>query len=424
MADSVEIRFSTPGSQTLGQARNEIKELKKALAELVPGTKQFADQAIIISGKQTQVNKAMQQTWSESAKMKESYFRAGLEVRQLALSSGLLSGSLGKLADGMSASVMNATQLHRALVPLGIQMSGIGIGAVAAVSVLPSLVEWFINSGKEAKKAAENIKKLNAEIAQITLSASARAATRLSEVDPQKALQYVDERVKKLREAQEIEYGLDAKSIAGARQRNFERDQEINNLLDVRVKIVGDIASEQKRLTEETEKYEASVRRQTIASEITYSPYKIKQYQNPLSNQIATKGLLGASGVGPAGRTDLDVSVSLADRISYSLQTGAKRFSDLLIHSLIEGNNLAKSLGMFLLGVGLDVASTWLSGGLTKLLGLGAAPTGGPVLAGQSGASSRPAFGPGQLVASGIVRGTDLALLVKINNPVLATRGY
>src|SRR3990167_4964792 len=73
-----------------------------------------------VSEAQTFVNKAMVPMHSAQARIKEAYFRTGLEVRQLILSNGLLGGALGGLSNSFANSVLNAVQLNRALVPLGL----------------------------------------------------------------------------------------------------------------------------------------------------------------------------------------------------------------------------------------------------------------------------------------------------------------
>lgn len=163
MAEGLEVRITTPGMEKFGELRDNVRKFKKELQDLIPGTDDFAKKSREISTTQDRVNNALRQGWSESAKMKDAYFKTGLEVRQLVLGSGMLRGEMGKLSDSIGLSVMNAMQLRRALAPLGFAMTGFGVGLAAVVGLAPAIIDFFNESEVAARKNREEVEKLNKE---------------------------------------------------------------------------------------------------------------------------------------------------------------------------------------------------------------------------------------------------------------------
>lgn len=417
MAESnLEIKIIASGAKTLGEMRKEVANLKKEVLGLVPGTEDFAKKSAEVGKKQTEVNKALSLGWSEQAKLKDAYFKTGLEVRQLVLGSGLLQGELGKLSNSMGDSVLNAMQLRRALIPLGVSMSGIGVGAVAAISVLPSLVSWLTSTGDAAKKAKDQAKGLVSQLDKIRFGASGAAALRLSEKDPEKAVKFVDDRVKKLREAIEVEFDLNGKPILDAKQRNLDREKEINQLLDARIGILGNLLSAER-------KFESDQSRK-------FSPGSIMD-TSPVGLPRMTLGggrssLFGSGGPRGLGtfKTELVAPLEQAQpkvsALTQTLASGATMFSRTLLDALIQGRNIAESIGYALLGFGLNLLTGGLGNVITGKDFLGGAASGGAV----SLSSQRAAGGGAMAMPITVVNKVTpygLATLVRQGNRIIAS---
>jgi hypothetical protein len=156
MAEGLEIRITTPGMEKFGELRDNLRKLKKELQDLIPGTNDFAKKSKEVSQTQDRVNAALRQGWSESAKVKDAYFRTGLEVRQLILSSGVLNKATGMLVDTFSTAALNASQLRRATGTLGVSMGG---PLTVAIGLAAGALTYFLGEMKTGEKTVDDFKK-------------------------------------------------------------------------------------------------------------------------------------------------------------------------------------------------------------------------------------------------------------------------
>ena len=361
----IEISVTAPDAKkTLGELRNEIKELKKSLNSLVPESQAFAKQAEIISQKQTNVNNAMKMAWSESAKMKDAYFRTGLEVRQLILSSNALSPALKSVATNFDMGVMNALQLRNALRLMGFQMGALGVAAVAAI---PMIVDFFQKQAEEAKKAREEFTKLNKEWHDFLLQSN-----QISGKEKQGLLGTDIETIKAQaaaarKEIDLLQFRIDLRkkaNIEGEKPGTLRLQEELNKKMEEYDRFNLRIAQ-----TEE--------RRLQIANEMAgrgeFSPVL---NTSPVSQPRMTLGgsrsqLFGGARRGLGSFTtpivitpELQQANQLVSGLTQTLASGATRFSQTLLSALIEGRNIAQSIGYALLGIGLDV----VTGGIGNLI--------------------------------------------------------
>jgi hypothetical protein len=320
--------------------------------------------------------------------------------------------------------------LKQALIPLGVQMTGVGIGVAAIVSAAPSLVSWFMHIGDEAKKQATNVKKMREELEKVTLGASARAAGRIGERDPAKAIQFIDMRVSKLKEAIEAEYGPDGKALEGARQRNYEREKEINNLLDQRITQLGKL--------KELQEAPITARGEALTKSIGFDVKMMggtPRTTAPFSLARGKETFFGTTGNLPSmwgsGKKTLSESVGDAQpkvsALTQNLAQGAERFSSTLLHALVEGKTVAESIGYALLGFGLNLLTGGLGnvirgesffGGKTSVNTTG----GSPVLAAQRSGGYGGGMPSVQVIP--LVKNDGLYVMVKRGQTVFDRRSY
>ena len=376
MADVLEILVKSLGVESLDELKKkvdagnislkEMTQAKKAVNAAFQDTDLKSKEHAELAGVLATINDRQRDVRIVTKAGHEAYFKAGLEVRQLALAGGLLNNQLGKLSDQLGNSVLNAVQLKQALIPLGVQMTGVGIGIAAIVSAAPFLVNWFMHIGDEAKKQAANVKKMREEIEKVTLGASARAAARLGERDSAKAIQFIDLRVAKLKEAIEAEYGPDGKALEGARQRNFEREKEINNLLDERINQLGKIKEAQEKIVSDI--MGGRIRDIGFGATMLNIPRPVPRFTLARGKEtfFGTTGKLPSMwGSGKIISEGIDEAQPKVSELTNTLKAGAQSFTSTLLMGLVQGRDLAQSLVDVLLSIGINVATA----GIGNLLG-------------------------------------------------------
>lgn len=136
---------------------NEITQLKKGLnaafKEVATGTKEWQLYAYALA----KVNDVQRDVRITTRAGHEEYFKLGLEIRQLTLASGLLSGKAAEIGGALGSSISGAIGLKQALTPLGIAMGPVSIGITALIALLPNLVNYFRESAKEAMGLADEL---------------------------------------------------------------------------------------------------------------------------------------------------------------------------------------------------------------------------------------------------------------------------
>lgn len=155
-ADALWEKFAE-GKATLNEITQLKKELNATFKTLQVGTAEWNTYA----GKLARVNDLQRDVRIQTKAGHEEYFKLGLEVRQLILGSGVLTGNMGKLGNALGASVTNALGLKAALLPLGVTLGPIAIGIAAVASAFATLSA----STKDADQELKDFKKTSQDVA-------------------------------------------------------------------------------------------------------------------------------------------------------------------------------------------------------------------------------------------------------------------
>lgn len=358
MADErVIFRAEVEGQASIADLRKNIRAVRDEVLGMTAAQREArGDLTKYVSDAQTFVNKAMVPMHSAQARMKEAYFRTGLEVRQLILSNGILTGTFGALSNSFANSVLNAVQLNRALLPLGLSMGGIGIAVVSVIALLPTLIDLFETSSEKADK--------------LTKSTQGLADTLFKVGDPQllkdeemrlrfaaRHAESEEERIALLKRANdyELEYNRvreEEQKRSAEEQLKWEEDIAMRRILNAR------------KVREEWEKMPLRQRAGLTAEEgAGLSPFLPR---SPMEVNLAGKLQTVEVGKGVSFVTkEMERGARLSEEISLTLKQGARQFGSTLVNSLIQGRDLGRALADTLLSIGLNVAT----GGLMSVLG-------------------------------------------------------
>ena len=265
MADELKIRIDITGIADFDElvkkfnegniTLNEMAKLKKgvnsAFKEFDPVAeagkyKGYANALAVINDRQRDVR-------IQTRAGHEAYFKAGLELRQLTLAGIGADTMLGKLSTTLGNSVMNAVQLRRMLVPLGVSLSGVGIAAVAVIAALPVLISLFSKSAEAAKKAKEAHEEWRKSLSELSASQLANE------------IEYLKERIKFNQMEQEIAEEMmgrnlfeGTKALDEAKKRRGKLGKDLielqKNLIDKQSQLLKTGKEEELRIITETER--------------------------------------------------------------------------------------------------------------------------------------------------------------------------
>lgn len=463
MPDSIDIKVSITGNAEIdaliaklkqGQGTlNDLTQVKKAMNAAFKDTQFGTEKYTEYSKSLAAINDRQRDVRIETKAGHEAYFKAGLELRQLLLSTQGASGGMGTFVNIMSSSVLNAVQLKTALVPLGIQMSMMGIGIASVVGIGASLISYFVSQSEKADQAKEEMAKYRQGLADTTMELKklrdeekSRSDQQDKDIERSARAAKVNELIARSAKILNDQYLLTkgARTAAGnvifgaMSEENQKKYLEFQDQLIKNEKEIASLGVEQAKQIREESPYIPGKYFGTFAERMTLPPPPtgiVSRFR--LSGQY--KGLFGAGASFKSPLADSfgnlpTITEEVKDKatgIAQALERGAKRFSDTLLNALIEGRNIANSIGMALLGILVDVGSSYLTGGLTNVIkGLpwggrpSINPTGSPVLAAENSSFRSPftSFSQPQLVAR--VSGPDLLVMLANAGPVLRGRTY
>lgn len=435
MADNLQIKLSVTGSDELDsliKKFNEGKATTKDWTQIIKGLNAEANKAREIFGNNsTQVkeyNKAIAVVRDTQKDLRletraghEAYFKAGLELRQLALAGNLLSGEFGKLSNAISGSVLNAVQLKQTLVPLGIQMTGLGIGIAAAASAGVMFISWLIDSKKKAQETAEEIRKLRQQY--IDLQFELTKAPVSLQINEAQARIMLLEKQKAVPTSQQVPVG-------GSMMGGFKTvvtpltPEEIKKNQEIDIEITQEkLKVERLRESNIDKEYQAALERARSSGMPFMAPPGFQPSTAPRSE--TSTGLPSYTPVPVSVQEAVDGMArakAQAAELSQTLKQGANSFSSTLINSLVQGRDLAQSIGLALLGVLVNYATGFIGGRIYNAINPSAPSVAdSPIVSIQKSSAGGRMQQP-QLLAR--VQGTDLLVMLDNSSAVLAGRTY
>lgn len=437
MADSLNIKLRVTGDKELDVLIKKLNEGTGTLNDLTQAkkllnaefkkktidTKEWKDYAVALAD----INVKQSDVRLATKAGHEEYFRAGLQLRQLLMTSERASGALGNFTNVITNSVSSVIQLRQMMIPLGVQMGLLGLGIAATVTAGIGLISFLSKQKEEAQKAAEEIRKLRQEYIDLQFQLDKSGVPiQLSEIDARIAILRSEKHVPVSQQVPVGGFmgGFKTVTTPLTPEQIKENQQKDNEIAQLNIR-----AQELREKNIATEHERAMWRASGGAG--------ISDVNVP---KTADTRFLGIGGVVDAKPVSVQAAIDAQERVRQSaeatrqaLEQGAQQFSSTLISALVQGRNLAESIGLALLGIVTNVASGLLGGWIGGWLGIGgkaaavapstSSSSSGPVMAAER-SYSRGGFGPGQLVARGVIDGTDLAVLVEMNKPIMEKRGW
>ena len=442
MAESnLEIKVSVSGINTLGDLEKKLRDETKALKNLTLGTKEYYEQELLVKNLRQDKQNITKRLWTEDAKLRDSYFKTGEELRRRTLP---LMGGLANTIQSMPSGIRGVTSQLDMLVLQFIRLSQQGGGAGGAVKALASSLV-----GPAGISVA-----IAAVTTGVILLAEHLEKTFVSKLE--RAKKSVDEFIKATKE-----FKIDPTDPA-------QREDRIRLLKDEedRVRISArDIKDEVKRIELLTKANELEAERNALERERE----TIRERERQRAKEAAS-ALTIPSGAGPAFATQfpglsaaeqakimsvkpgvdksaeaqdafalkqlqegIKQSDSLGKQFVSDLKSGITQSTTLLAQGFVQafglGQSLADRLIASLLGSVFSAGVNYLTGGLFSLVGA-TIPSGGSASSGPepfSISSQRSAPGGSGNIGSGViaetrVSGSDFFIMLKRAESVVNNR--
>ena len=272
------------GKATLNEVAQAKRLLNKQLKDTPKGVEFDA-----LATKMASFNERQKQVRLQTKAGHEEYFKAGLQLRDMALSGDLAKSSLGEFSSGLAASITNAMQMDRVMKSLGLNMGLWTIAAGIAISTTVGLVSYFSEKAEAAKKFAEELRKAKEELIDLDMEekkirseTAAIGTPREGKLDIKLAREKIEEllvRIQGLQAGRVVPktedliqpgtwgkgLGVGTKELSDEeKKKNLEIDKEIKTFRNEVLTIEKDITAEKRRQKDLDDQMAARIRAASI----------------------------------------------------------------------------------------------------------------------------------------------------------------